>query len=87
MDTIQPLTPEQLKKLPQNMAPVHRARRVMAKPSGAPRYRQSVNICTGRLIGGNVINQLVYWDRPAIFFAAVLDGLRQNNPDYEFTVI
>ena len=84
---ILPLTPEQLERLPQNVAPVKRAHRVMAKPKGACRYRHSVNICTGQLISGNVINQMVYWDRPATFFVAALDGLRQNNPGFEFTVI
>lgn len=77
MDRINPLNEHQLKKLPQHLEPSTNPTRIMHN-------RKSVDITSGLLHGGNVMYQIVYWDRPKEFFDMVLDFLKENNPGATF---
>ncbi len=50
---------------------------------------QNVNVCMGTCAakGTNIINQIVYWDRPQLWIDNVLAALRINNPSITFTTI
>ena len=49
--------------------------------------KSSINICTGQLISGNVINQIVYWNYSEQFFNEVLTNLQKDNPEKNIKVI
>jgi len=74
------LNEKQLKMLPQHSDPSHKPVRYMCNG-------KSVNICTGHLVGGNVINQHVYWDRPPEFHKMVMRFLKENNPNLTFRLV
>jgi hypothetical protein len=76
---ILPLNDVQLSALPQDIDRDARPFRVLCRG-------KAVNLCTGHLIGGNIVNQIVYWDRPQTFVDAALAGLRENNPGETFRV-
>lgn len=75
-----PLSSAQLQVLPQDIDRDAKPFRILCRG-------KAVNICTGHLDGGNVINQVVYWDRPKAFIDMVLAGLRANNPSESFKVV
>ena len=79
-EIVLPLNEEQLKMLPQDTDRNARPVRFMCR-------RKSVNLCTGHLTGGNVMYQMVYWDRPESFINLALDFLRENNPNEDFSLI
>lgn len=74
---ILPLNDNQLAELPKDFDWEAKTVRFMCEG-------KSVNICTGDMIGGNIIHQYVYWDRPNEFVRLVLKGLRENNPGKAF---
>jgi hypothetical protein len=76
---VMPLNEAQLSGLAQDLDKEAKPFRILCRG-------KAVNICTGHGIGGNIINQPVYWDRPQAFVDAVLDGLRTNNPAETFRV-
>ena len=76
--TISPLSEKQLKELPQDWSSEYKPVRYMCNG-------KSVNICTGHLVGGNIFNQMVYWDRPPEFHKMVMKFLRENNPNPKLT--
>jgi len=41
---------------------------------------RSISITSGAYFGGNIINQLFYWDRSKSWFVYVRDCLLENNP-------
>lgn len=84
---LMPLTEEQLNQLPQT--PGKRIVRFMAvtDPLKPKHSLKSVNLCTGYVYGGNVIHQIVYWDRPTEFIDMALGFLRKNNPGVTIKVI
>ena len=47
---------------------------------------KAVDICSGELVGGNVIYHPVYWDFSKDFFKKVVEFLKENNPDKNFRV-
>jgi len=81
VDRIIPLNEKQLASLSQDTGIDENARpvRFMA-------IKGSVNICTGYIFYGNIINQIVYWDRPSKFIDMVLKFLQENNPNITITV-
>ena len=76
---IVPLNEKQLNELPQNIE-------IGAKPFRIMCRGKSVNICTGHRVGGNVIYQMFYWDRPKEFVDMVVEFLKDNNPSEKFRV-
>jgi hypothetical protein len=56
------------------------------KPARIMCRGKSVNLCTGLLVGGNVIYQMVYWDRPKEFFQRAKAILEENNPGEKFRI-
>lgn len=76
---INPLNPEQLKSLDNVSSKIYKPVRFVCRG-------KSVNICTGILEGGNIIYQMVYWDRPPLWVNKVLAFLRQNNPNEKIRI-
>ncbi len=74
-----PLDERQLNLLPQHLD-------MKAKPFRVMCRGKSVNICTGHRVGGNVIYQVVYWDRPQEFVDLVIQMLQENNPNETFRI-
>lgn len=74
-----PLGSEQLETLPQGTSNKHKPARIMCEG-------KSVNITSGDQIGGNVIYQYVYWDRPPEFLRLVIKMLGENNSGKRFRI-
>ena len=57
-----------------------------SKPARIMCERKSVNLITGYLIGGNVMYQIFYWDRPKEFFKRAKKMLEESNPGKVFRI-